>query len=113
MLRLLVPPCMLVLVASAHADPEALAFFESKIRPILVEQCYTCHGEKKQKSGLRLDSREALRKGSQSGPVVVSGKPDESKLIRAIRYRNKELRMPPDKKLRPDQIADLERWVAI
>jgi hypothetical protein len=114
MTRLLALACSLTVAVLAHAaDPEALAFFELKVRPILVEQCYTCHGEKKQKGGLQLDSRDALRKGGENGPVVVAGKPGESRLIRAVRYTDKELRMPPDKKLRADQIAELERWVQI
>src|SRR5262245_12314285 len=107
------PALTLVAVSAAAAEPADVAFFETKIRPILVDNCYSCHGEKKQKGDLRLDSRDALRKGGESGPVVVSGKPDDSRLIKAIRHVDKTLKMPPDKKLRADQVADLERWLAM
>src|SRR5207248_4787583 len=94
------------------ADPDAVAFFEARVRPVLVGHCYSCHGAGKQKGGLRLDSRDALRQGGDSGPAVVPGKPEESRLVRAIRHTDKSLKMPPDKKLKAEQVADLERWVA-
>ena len=62
--------------------PEAIDFFESRVRPILVDQCIKCHGPKKQSSGLRLDSRAAALGGGDSGPSLVPGKPDESLLVR-------------------------------
>src|SRR5271154_4369842 len=55
-------------------------FFEQNVRPLLAEKCYSCHGDKKQKGGLRLDSIEAILKGGESGPAVVPGKPDDSLL---------------------------------
>src|SRR5262249_42637836 len=60
-------------------------FFETKIRPVLAEHCFTCHGPNKQQAGLRLDAADALRKGSDAGPVLVPGDPDKSTLIRAVR----------------------------
>ena len=99
------------LAGAARAD-DGVAFFEARVRPVLVEKCYGCHGADKQKGGLRLDSRDALRTGGDSGPAIVPGKPDESRLVRAIRHADKSLKMPPDKKLPAEQVADLERWVA-
>ena len=85
-------------------------FFEQNVRPLLAENCYSCHGDKKQKGGLRLDSLEAILKGGESGPAVVPGKPDESLLVEAINYAGPE--MPPDGKLAPEKIAVLTRWVS-
>ena len=79
-------------------------FFEQNVRPLLAEKCYSCHGTKKQKGGLRLDSIEAILKGGESGPAVVPGKPDESLLVSAINYAGPE--MPPDGKLAPEKVAD-------
>ncbi len=90
-------------------DREAL--FESRIRPLLVERCQECHGEKKQEGGLRLDSRAAWQAGGENGPVIQVGSPDASRLIEAVRYGNTELQMPPTKKLSEREIADLETWV--
>ena len=77
--------------------PEQEQFFEAKIRPVLVTQCGKCHAStaEKLRGGLRLDSREGLRLGGDSGPAIVPGKPDESLLIRAIRYRDEELQDAP------------------
>ena len=94
------------------ADPDPTTFFESKIRPLLVDQCLRCHGEKKQKGELRLDSREAILTGGDQGPAIVPGKPAESLLLKAV-LQTGDLKMPPDKKLTDAQIADLSRWVAM
>ena len=69
---------------SFAADGAVEAFFESKIRPLLAERCYACHGEKKQKGGLRLDSKGGWQKGGESGPALVPGKPQSSLLIKAV-----------------------------
>ena len=109
-------------VAAAAAPPiaptpEGLEIFEKKIRPVLVDSCYKCHsaeaaGEGKLKGGLRLDTREALIKGGESGkPAVVPGNADASRLIEAIRHTNADLQMPPKKKLRAEQVADFVEWV--
>ena len=96
------------------ADPqiqtERIHFFEQEIRPILATKCQSCHGSEKQKGGLRLDSREALLVGGETGPAVEPGKPAESPLIEAVRYEG--LEMPPKEKLEDRQIAAFERWVA-
>ena len=87
------------------------AFFEAKIRPVLVESCFKCHGGKKTSNGLRVDSREALLKVGDSGPAIVPGSPEKSLLIQAIRYTGDELKMPPDKKLPDAVVADFTRWI--
>lgn len=98
---------------AAEPAPTAaqLRFFESRIRPVLVDQCLRCHGAQKQKAGLRLDGREHILRGSSGGPVVVSGKPEQSSFIKAITHTDPDLKMPPDKKLSDAQIADLTQWV--
>src|SRR5262245_28763869 len=105
------PILALTAAASGQVAPND-AFFEAKVRPIFIEHCVKCHGPKKANNGLRLDSRAALLKGGDSGPAIVPGEPDKSLLIKAIRYTDKDLKMPPDrKKLPADAIANLERWV--
>jgi len=94
----------------AHADPND-EFFEKQIRPLLVEHCQSCHGEKKQEGGLRLTSRELLLKGGETGQAVIPGKPTESLLIKAIGYLG-ERKMPPKQKLGDADIVKLTRWVA-
>ncbi|HYE98137.1 MAG TPA: DUF1549 domain-containing protein, partial [Planctomycetota bacterium] len=106
---------------SAHAQeadaskptPAQVEFFESKIRPVLVDRCYKCHSLEagKAKAGLHVDSREALLKGGESGPAVVLGHPEKSLLIRAVRHADNDLRMPAKEKLPDHQIADLAAWI--
>lgn len=91
-------------------------FFERKIRPVLAERCLGCHGSgsKMQKGGLSLDSREALLKGGDSGPALVPGDAQKSLLLKAVRYDEPELRMPPPKekaRLSSEQVADFEAWI--
>ncbi len=78
---------------------------------MLVNHCGKCHGAKKQEAGLRLDSRAAIVKGSDSGPVVVAGDPAASKFLTAINYGNLDLQMPPDGKLPAEAIEALSEWV--
>src|SRR6266404_8117147 len=99
---------------AAQSAAEQIEFFENKIRPLFVEHCYSCHSDKaeKLKGGLRLDSPEGVLKGGSSGPVIVPGDPDASLLIKAVRYSDPDLQMPPkDKKLPSEKIASLEAWV--
>jgi hypothetical protein len=100
-------------VAAADSPPtaEQLRFFEATIRPLLVENCQKCHGPAKQFNGFRVDSREALIKGGDTGPAVMPGLPDESLLIRAVRHVDEDLKMPPEKKLSDKQVSDLVKWV--
>ena len=98
----------------ARAADEGVEFFEKKIRPLLAEQCYECHSaSRKTKGGLSLDSREGWLKGGDSGPALVPGDLDASRLIKAVRYQDKEFRMPPKRKLSDAQIADFEQWVKL
>jgi hypothetical protein len=96
------------------AEPSAAEaeFFEKDVRPILVEKCLKCHGEAEPKAGLRLTARAHLLKGGKTGPAAVPDKPDESLLLRAVRYDGKP-RMPPDGKLTDKQIEVLTRWVRL
>src|SRR5207247_3541400 len=101
---------------AASPDSAGIEFFEKKIRPIFVENCYKCHSKEaeKLKGGLLLDTREGVLKGGDNGPAIVPGQPDKSLLIKAVRYTNSDLQMPPkNKKLSAEQIADLETWVKI
>ena len=113
---LLLPVCLLPGLASAicAADPpvsaEQAEFFEMRVRPVLVENCFSCHGGKKQEAGLRLDSREALLKGSDGGAVVVPGKPEESERVEAI-WQTGELKMPPKGKLAPEAVTAIAEWI--
>ena len=93
------------------AGPEETEFFETKIRPLLVERCYSCHSAKAKKlqAGLHLDRRDAILEGGDSGPAIVPGKAAESLLIKAIRYQ--EYEMPPDRKLADVEIGLLTKWV--
>lgn len=95
-------------------DPESLQFFETRIRPVLVERCYSCHSaeaaaEGKLRGGLALDTREGIRRGGDSGPAVVPGDLKSSWLIDALQHVTFE--MPPEGKLDAAVIADFERWV--
>lgn len=91
-------------------DTADATFFETKIRPLLIAKCQECHAGEKAKAGLRLDSREALLAGGESGAAAVVGKPDESLLIDVIGYRN-VVQMPPKAKLPETDIAILTEWV--
>jgi hypothetical protein len=95
------------------ADGEDVVFFEKKIRPILVKRCYQCHSEKakEQEGGLLLDRRSGWLKGGNTEKAVLPGNPDGSLLIRAIRYQDESLQMPPTRKLPAEEIARLEQWV--
>lgn len=93
------------------ADAKALAAFENDVRPLLVARCIKCHGASKQESNLRLDARDAMMQGGDSGPAIVPGKPDESLLVKAVRHEG-EVQMPPGPKLKEGQIATLSRWIA-
>ena len=99
---------------TAEITPENLAFFEKRIRPLLVKHCYECHSSESNKveGELLVDSRAALRKGGSTGPAIVAGDLGQSLLIKGVRYSD-ELQMPPEKKLSAEEIADLEKWVQL
>lgn len=102
-----------IALAQTELTAEQTRFFETSIRPLLIDKCLKCHGSEKQWGMLRLDSREAVLRGGETGPAIVSGKPEESLLIRAVRQSDESLSMPPKEKLTDRQIADLVRWVEI
>ncbi|MFM8470526.1 MAG: PSD1 and planctomycete cytochrome C domain-containing protein [Limisphaerales bacterium] len=117
-------PIPLALLAAAIALPACAAesaaghdFFENKIRPLLIEHCLKCHdgsATDKPKGGLALHTRDGWMKGGEHGPAIVPGDPDKSIFIRAIRYTDKELQMPPKgKKLSAPQVALFEEWVRL
>ncbi len=95
----------------AEGNAEGLAFFEAKIRPVLVKECYACHSAeaKKLKGGLRLDTRESVLKGGDTGPALAPGKPEESLILEALRHDG--LAMPPRGKLPDAVVANFEHWI--
>ena len=95
--------------AISSADPREQ--FESKVRPVLAKNCFSCHRQTAM-GGLRLDSREALLKGGNSGPAVVAGKPDESLLMKAVDQTHDRLKMPPSGKMKAEEIAAIREWIA-
>jgi hypothetical protein len=99
--------------AEPAISPEAIEFFEKRVRPILAAHCYECHSAsaKELKGGLRLDDREGVLAGGDNGPAIVAGQPDSSRLVTAIRYHDADLQMPPGGKLADAQIADLVAWI--
>jgi hypothetical protein len=90
------------------ADPKE--FFESRIRPLLVKNCFACHTQTRM-GGLEMTSREALLKGGASGPVITPGDPDGSVLIQAVRHTHARLKMPPAGRLAEQEISDLAAWI--
>lgn len=107
---------LLLLVSPVSAADEAgIAFFEKKVRPVLVQHCYACHSaeaqaKKKLRGGLRLDTKEGLLQGGDSGPAIVPGKAKESLLIKSLHYDG-DLKMPPKGKLPDRVLADLAAWI--
>ncbi len=109
---LLVPPSIPPRAVADEIPQEQADFFESRVRPLLASECFACHGEKRQENGLRLDSREAILRGGDSGvPAAAAGEPN-SLILRAVRHQN-DLEMPPEKKLNEAQISDLAKWIEL
>ncbi len=100
-------------LSSARAE-DGMAFFESKVLPLLHSRCYECHShEKKIKGGLALDLKTGWQTGGDNGPAIIPGDLVKSHLVEAVRYTNPEMEMPPKGKLTSDEIAILEKWVAM
>ncbi|MBX3436311.1 MAG: PSD1 domain-containing protein [Planctomycetaceae bacterium] len=117
------PTCLLTLILIASCgwsirsvadDHEKVAFFENRIRPVLVDQCYSCHNSgDAAEGGLAVDYRDGLRNGGDSGAAIVPGSTRESLLLRALRHESDAPRMPQDApRLNDRVIADFERWIA-
>jgi len=102
-------------VGAAAAQPDGAAYFEKKIRPLLLGKCLSCHSASSVPvmGGLRLDDREAALKGGGRGPAIVSGKPEESLLLKVVRHTAGPLKMPPGPRLKDEEIAALTEWVAM
>jgi hypothetical protein len=103
-----------LLAAPLMAQTPDASFFEAKIRPVLATKCYGCHSSKLRApmGALVLDTKAGLLKGGATGTVIVPGKPAESRLLKALRYSDQELQMPPTGKLPDTVIADFEQWIA-
>src|ERR1044071_6928963 len=105
--------CGAAAVRAAEPSAGGLGVFEKKVRAVFAGRCYECHSAtaKKLKGKLRLDTREDLEAGGESGKVIVAGAPDQSLLIKAVKWASEDLQMPPKKKLSDGEIADLVEWV--
>src|SRR5277367_2055404 len=97
-------------VRGATLGADSAEFFETKIRPVLASNCYSCHADSKL-GGLRVDSREAMLKGGKSGAALTPGDPDKSLFIKAVRQTDANLKMPMGGKLKDSEIEDLTAWV--
>ncbi|MEQ1830275.1 MAG: PSD1 and planctomycete cytochrome C domain-containing protein [Pirellula sp.] len=95
----------------AQESPELEQFFEAKVRPLFIKHCVECHGPEEQSGDLRLDLQAAATKGGSTGPAFVAGETDKSLLVRAVQHKDSKLKMPPDGKLKDEQIATLVEWV--
>lgn len=113
LLGLLVAGSTVSAASPGDGSPADNAFFESRVRPVLSIKCFSCHSSQspKVKGGLRLDTREGLLKGGDSGAGIVPGQPDQSRIIQAVRWANKDLQMPPKTKLTDQAISDIAAWV--
>ena len=103
---------LLLLPLSTALALDDQAFFEKKVRPLLIEHCQECHGPEKHKGGLRLDHREGWQKGGDSGPALVAGDVNTSLLIKAVSYTDRDLKMPPKQKLDDATVEVLKQWIA-
>src|SRR5712691_2171851 len=92
------------------AQPAAISFFESEVRPILKNNCQACHNEKTRSSGLSLASRDSALAGGNRGPAVKAGAPADSLMMQAVEQSG-DLKMPPTGKLQPEQIAKIRSWI--
>ena len=105
-----VSTCLFMVSPAAAQDGDA--FFEQSVRPVLRTNCLACHSEKTLTSGLSLETRESILRGGNRGPIVTLDKPGDSVLLQALRQTG-DLKMPPGGKLKDEQIAVLEKWIAM
>ncbi|MEO1979928.1 MAG: DUF1549 domain-containing protein, partial [Fuerstiella sp.] len=108
--QIILPLTVLAATMLSCAADERGDLFERMIRPILVEQCSACHGDKKQNGELRVDSLKSLLQGGDSGPAIVPGQSRQSLLMKAV-VRSEDLAMPPDKPLTKQQVDALRQWI--
>lgn len=98
--------------AESQPNDKQLEFFEKKIRPLFVENCYNCHSERhKEAGGLRVDDFRALTVGGKSGAAVLPGDSENSLLIKRVMHADDKKTMPPDRRISSEQIADLRKWI--
>lgn len=113
-ISLLLIPTFFLAAGSLDAAVDE-AYFKAKVWPIIENSCTSCHGEKKQKGKLRLDSREAWLKGGENGKILEEGHPEKSSVIAAIKWeaKDEDQNMPPkkDKKLSAEQVAIISEWI--
>lgn len=114
-ITLLMLPLLQPEVAQASDSDKGAVFFEKKIRPLLIKHCYECHSEEagERQGGLLLDRRSGWLEGGDTTKAVLPGEPEASLLIKAVRYSDENLQMPPEEKLKPEQIKLLEQWVRL
>ena len=109
MLLILISP--VVTLTQLPPATEKTVDYEKDVKPILSQNCYSCHGPRSQQAGLRLDTRQPALRGGDYGPVIVPGKSSESKLIRRIVSGDGGIQMPPTGPLTPDEIGILRAWI--
>ncbi|HMP15663.1 MAG TPA: PSD1 and planctomycete cytochrome C domain-containing protein [Gemmatales bacterium] len=102
--------CVLIPLITIRTFADDGDYFENHIRPLFVEHCYSCHSDKKEKGGLKLDSVASIKKGIDGEPVVVPGELSKSKLWLVLNYEH-EIKMPPKRKLEADQLQHVQRWI--
>ena len=107
--RVLVTLALMLTATAVRADSRA-EFFESKIRPLLIDRCESCH-DREAKGSLRLDSRRGFLRGGRSGALFVAGKPEKSLLFQVVSGRHAKLKMPPDDPLEAHEVAAIEQWI--
>src|SRR5436190_7116230 len=100
-------------IAGAQTQQLSAEYFETKVRPVFAAKCYACHSDKsgRAQGGLWLDSVQGIKQGGNSGPLIDTADPERSLLLRALRYQDKDLKMPPGKALPPETVAEIEVWV--
>jgi cytochrome c553 len=112
LLALLAIPLLAWSQRAEPGSPAKVEFFEKRIRPLLVDNCYNCHSANTNShGGLRVDDRNGLIHGGGRGPAIVPGHPEQSLLLQAVRHTHKDVKMPPKKHLSDQQIADLTSWI--
>src|ERR1700678_1210751 len=99
------------MILLGQTGPDDDIFFEAKIRPVLIESCFRYRGGTKARNDLRVDSKDALLKGGKRGPALVPGQPEQSLLLQAMQHTDKDMRMPPGKKLPDHVLTDFAAWI--